>query len=131
MFSTLVVILLCYMLYDGIKNLLEHEGAFGGAQWATLALCIVYVPLIILSGIRAFKKGKEDKEKRKVEEEKQRVELDERKRRMFLDESDEMEYKTEEEDEDYYDDEDEDVIEADSAEADDAQADTEPDESDE
>jgi hypothetical protein len=119
MFSTLIVVLLCYMLYDGVKRLIEHEEAFGGAEWATLALCIVYVPVIIFSGIRAFKKGKDDKEKRKEEEEKQRAELDERKRRMFLDESDEMEYKTEEEDEDYYDDEDEDVIEADSAEADD------------
>ena len=123
MFSTLVVILLCYLLYDGIQRLLAHEGTYGTAQWATLALCIIYVPFIIISGIRAFKTSKESKSKREEEQAKEREKLAERKRKMFLDESDEMEYKTDEDDE-YYDDsydedgdeDDGDIFEADSEE---------------
>ena len=122
MFSYLVVILLGYMLYNGVTMLIEHEGPFGTAQWITLAMCILYVPFIIFSAIRAVKSSKESKEKRAEEEAKQREELAARKKRFYLDDNDEMEYKNNDADDETADDGEvfeAEVVEEDADEADD------------
>lgn len=90
MFSTIVIVILIYLLYDYIKLLAAFEGPYGLAEWGMVVLCILFVPAIIFSGIRAWKNYKNSNEKRAEEQKKQASEQEQRKRRFYLDEEDEQ-----------------------------------------
>jgi len=88
MFSWLLIFALVYVIYTTVKSLLAHEGAFGAAQYAMVALVVVCVPLTVFSVIRAIRKYKEGAPEREEALRRQQEELAQRKRRFYLEEED-------------------------------------------
>lgn len=86
-FSLIMLVLLVVFLYQMAQQLWTFEGgfaAFGTAQWLMFALCILFVPLIVLSAIRYIKDNKKRKAEQEEEAKKQQAELSQRRRSKYL-----------------------------------------------
>lgn len=84
MFSLIIIIALCYFLYQFVSHLVTFEGAFGATEWIQLGMSILFVPLIVLMAIRYFRENKKNKEKQEEEMKKQQEELRNRRRAKYL-----------------------------------------------
>lgn len=86
-FSLIILLALVYFLYSFARSLIELEGGFAAFEtvhWILFAMCILFVPLIVLSTIRYIKDNKKQKEQREEEMKKQQEEMHQRRRSKYL-----------------------------------------------